>query len=96
MRLSKQNIQTIRDLVRKNYGTDAAVRLFGSRVDDNARGGDIDLLVELPARATLRQELALSAKLEQHLGRPVDVLTTWPGQRTRPIVQIARLTGVRL
>lgn len=96
MRLSEQHIQTIRNMVHENYGADAAVRLFGSRVDDAALGGDIDLLIELSAKASLQQEIAFSARLEQQLGQPVDVLTTWPGQRSRPIVEIARLTGVRL
>ncbi|HEX7325139.1 MAG TPA: nucleotidyltransferase domain-containing protein [Rhodanobacteraceae bacterium] len=96
MRLTDQQVETIRTLVHAHCGGDARVHVFGSRTDDSAIGGDIDLLVELPQKAALVAEIALSAKLEQQLGTPVDVLTTWPGQRYRPIVEIARLTGVPL
>lgn len=96
MRLTDPQVQTIRNLVREAFGTDARVSLFGSRTDETAIGGDVDLLIELPAKTVLARELALVAKLEQQLGQPVDVLTAWPGQRARPIVEIARLTGVQL
>jgi len=37
---------TIRTAVAETFGEDANIWLFGSRVDDNKRGGDIDLLIE--------------------------------------------------
>lgn len=96
MRLTEQQVQTIRELVRDGFGADARIRLFGSRTDEAAMGGDIDLLVELPEKAPLAREISVAAQLEHQLGQPVDVLVTWPGQRARPIVEIARLTGVPL
>lgn len=93
MRLSEQQVHTIRVLVREGFGNGARIRLFGSRTEETAAGGDIDLLVELPEKAPLSREIAVLARLEQQLGCPVDLLTTWPGQRSRPIVEIARLTG---
>lgn len=44
MRLSTQQVQTIVSLVQANLGPDAGVALFGSRLRDCARGGDVDLL----------------------------------------------------
>lgn len=96
MRLTRQQIQIIRNLVQEGYGGNARVRVFGSRTNNSAIGGDIDLLIELPEKSPLACEIALTARLEQQLGTEVDVLTTWPGQRHRPIVEIARLTGVPL
>lgn len=96
MRLTKQQVQIIRNLVRERYGDAARVHLFGSRTNNSAIGGDIDLLIELPAKSPLACEIAVTAQLAQQLGTEVDVLTTWPGQRHRPIVEIARLTGVPL
>lgn len=96
MRLSGQQIQTIRRLIREGAGAEARVRLLGSRTDETGTGGDIDLLVELPEKPTLAWEITLSARLEQQLGEPVDVITTHPGARSRPIVELARLTGTPL
>jgi len=48
MRLSQRQVNVIQQAVAELAGKDATVRLFGSCADDNARGGDIDLLVEIP------------------------------------------------
>ena len=45
MRLTAQQREMIRTAVREVYGEDSRLWLFGSRVDDTRRGGDIDLLV---------------------------------------------------
>lgn len=96
MRLTRQQVQLIRDLVREGFGDAARITLFGSRTDQAAIGGDIDLLVELPEKATLAREIAVSAQLQHQLGEPIDLVTTWPGQRSRAIVELARQTGVAL
>ncbi len=43
MRLTPRQQQIIREAARDVFGTEARVWLFGSRVDDSRRGGDIDL-----------------------------------------------------
>ena len=96
MRLSDHQIQIICHQIRHGFGVNARVHVFGSRTNESAIGGDIDLLVELPEKAALAQEIAVTAQLEHALGEPVDLITTWPGQPPRPIVEIARLTGVPL
>jgi predicted nucleotidyltransferase len=45
MRLSTDQIQAIRQAATAAFGQGTAVWLFGSRVDDAKKGGDIDLLV---------------------------------------------------
>ena len=45
MRLTGFQKTKIVDAITKQFGQDAEIYLFGSRVDDNKKGGDIDLLV---------------------------------------------------
>jgi len=44
MRVLKQEINIIKNNILK-FDKDAQVYLFGSRVDDNKKGGDIDILI---------------------------------------------------
>jgi uncharacterized protein len=48
MRLTEFQRKKIVNVIFKNFGTDAVIYLFGSRTDDNKKGGDIDLLVAVP------------------------------------------------
>ena len=49
MRLKPNEVQAIKAAAQEAFGDDVVVRLFGSRVRDDLRGGDIDLLVEVDA-----------------------------------------------
>ena len=46
MRLNLFEIENIINLKEKYFGKDAKIYLFGSRVDDNKKGGDIDLYLK--------------------------------------------------
>lgn len=99
MRLSEVERRAIVTIAREVIGGDVQVRLFGSRADDRARGGDIDLMVEtdraLPDR--LRQELRLGVRLERALGgRRVDLLLVDPTVALQPVHNVARREGVAL
>lgn len=45
MKISTQHIPKIKQIVQELAGSAAQVRLFGSRLNDQCRGGDLDLLV---------------------------------------------------
>lgn len=97
MRLTTLQIEAIRDLSRQVAGEQARVRVFGSRLDDSARGGDLDLMIELnepvPNPALLAAQL--SAKVSRTLhGRKVDVLISAPNLRRLPIHDVAYREGV--
>lgn len=99
MRLSPQTQHTILETVQEVFGDAAQVKLFGSKIDDNARGGDIDLLVELSCIADEieRKTIQLMAKLQLRIGdQPIDVLVIDPSTPLQPIHQQAMLTGIKL
>lgn len=96
MRLTSEQIAVIRKIAADTFGQQARVWLFGSRIDDNASGGDVDLLIETPSRPPLKLALRAQALLEQGLNMPVDLITSSPESEPTPIVNIARLTGVVL
>ncbi len=92
MRLTTEQSDTIRRVIREEAGDAANVRLFGSRLDDEARGGDIDLLVQLPLPANNPALLSarISARLIRALGgRNVDVVLSAPNLMSLPIHQHA-------
>jgi predicted nucleotidyltransferase len=99
MRLSETDRQLIVQLVAEVAGASAQVQLFGSRLDDARRGGDIDLLVSVdePVERPAVLVATLGARLERALGgRRVDVVLSAPNLRVLPIHQVARMSGVRL
>lgn len=99
MRLSNSQRAAIREEVQRHFGTGARVLLFGSRVQDDARGGDIDVYVEaeLSAEEALSRELRLSAALQRRLGEQrIDLVVHRTGSPLRPIDHEAQATGVPL
>lgn len=67
MRLSERQIAVVRDIAREEAGESAQVRVFGSRSYDELRGGDLDLLVELPVPA--KEPAWLSALVSARISR---------------------------
>lgn len=95
MRLTSSQIETIRQTARQNFGADASVWLFGSRVDDARRGGDVDLYVESTQVNTLMSALRCKIALEDSLDLHVDLIVKEPG-KDKPIYQLAKTQGVQL
>ncbi len=93
MRLSDNERQAILGAV-KLQDSQAEVYLFGSRVKDDARGGDIDLLV-LSQRIDLMARLDILGNLHRKLGeRKIDLLVYT--DLAQPFARIAFAEGVRL
>lgn len=70
MRLTEQQVQTIKALVSEEFGSEVRVHLFGSRLDDSKKGGDIDLLVQSDTviDQKLHKASSLAARLQMSLG----------------------------
>ncbi|WP_215397995.1 nucleotidyltransferase domain-containing protein [Rheinheimera oceanensis] len=100
MRLTKQQQEIIKQVLLKHFGKGSELRLFGSRADDNARGGDIDLYIEPELRAADDiVEARLNALVELHLAlgeQKIDLLINRKAGTVLPIYKIAKETGIRL
>lgn len=99
MRLSSHDLDAIRAGAAQVAGGGARVWVFGSRLDDAARGGDVDLLLEIdePVAEPALLAAQLAARVSRALhGRKVDVVLKAPNLRHLPIHDIALQEGVRL
>lgn len=90
MRLTPQQCQRIVATVREQLGPRARPSLFGSRLNDQARGGDIDLVIECPSHVPVLQKAKLKLALEGETGLPVDLVIVQDGQAPTPFQSIAK------
>ena len=99
MRLKESYRSMIVEQVKALAGDQTQVKLFGSRVDDNSKGGDVDLLIVVPQ--VVSNPITLAAKISVQImkkmnGRKIDVLLDAPNLETLPIHRIAREQGILL
>lgn len=94
MRLQEYEIKSIREVV-SAFDKNAKIYLFGSRVDDKKRGGDIDLLL-ISNTLTFRDKRRIRVGLNEKLGeQKIDIVIAKEGQ-DNPFVRIALNEGVLL
>ncbi len=101
MRITDFQASKIRSASSKYFGLDSHVWLFGSRMDDRKRGGDIDLYVEPGLQDPVKLvDAKLNFLVEMHrvLGNQrIDVILHRRQSRVvLPIYQVAKETGERL
>ena len=79
MRLLKQERLIIKEIIQR-YDIRATVFLFGSRIDPEKKGGDIDLLV-ISAKLGFTDKLNILADLHERLGeQKIDLLLDRDGK----------------
>jgi len=100
MRLHTEERTIIRKVLHAYFGNQARIILFGSRTNDQARGGDIDLLVETYQGTDIfTKKLQALSELQIALGdQKIDLLIQTPGMPAPvPLVYSeAFATGVEL
>lgn len=96
MRLTPAQVETIVAQTAAVAGPSARVWLFGSRLDDAARGGDVDLLIESEPALDPLARARLKVRLEARLGLPVDVLARSPAAAPKPFEALALRGAVAL
>ena len=99
MRLKKIQIDQIKKEAKQLFGENVAIRLFGSRLDDQVKGGDVDLLIEVQEEidhpAVLPAKLAAKLMIANH-GLKFDIVLLSPNLKKQPIHRIAMEQGVLL
>ena len=102
MRLQANEVDAIRQAARDAFLPGTAVFLFGSRLRDEARGGDIDLLVETPEALLpedlVRRRTRFVSRIYQALDEQrIDVVIATRGQQdSRPVVSMAKRYGLQV
>lgn len=93
MRIKKAEIKILKESVRES-DPDAEIYLFGSRTNDQARGGDIDILV-LSQRLTFKDQIKIKARIFKSLEEQAIHLVI-ARDMTDPFVRVALNEGVPL
>ena len=96
MRLTPPQIETILAAIHSEAGAESRAILYGSRLDDQARGGDIDLLVECDHGLLPLQRAKLKIAIEARLGLPVDIQVLNRGAPPTAFQAIALSRGIEL
>lgn len=96
MRLSKHQIRLILNTVALHVGHSRKIFLFGSRLNDAARGGDVDLLLEVDHPFSRLEQARLVAALEQVLDLPVDIVVSQKGRSLPSFHKMIREQAVPL
>lgn len=67
IRLTGAEVASIKRIVAERFGPSATVRVFGSRTRLDVRGGDLDLLVEVPEPVDEAVVIRAGAEIEAAL-----------------------------
>lgn len=70
MRLTEFEISTIKTLAENHFGQNVEVFLFGSRTNDNKKGGDIDLFIrgEKKSKQSYQSKIEFLCELQHLIG----------------------------
>lgn len=75
MRLTEFEITAIKTLAKDVFGNHTRVALFGSRVNDQMRGGDIDLFISNADEYSLKKKVIFLAEIKKRIGdQKIDVV----------------------
>lgn len=97
MRLTEQERIAIREVILSEDPT-AEIILFGSRVDDARKGGDIDLYVETDIqKKLLKRKASILSKLWERIGvQRIDIILKPRSANMSAIHREAKKSGIHL
>lgn len=95
MRLTPQQIELLKHKIQA-YLPESQIYLFGSRVDDTKKGGDIDILVLADRSLSFQEKFAVKLAFYQQFGeQKIDIVSLTHTDET-VFKQIALLDAVLL
>ena len=96
MRLSEDEVMAIKKAFKEVFG-EGEIYLFGSRVDDTKRGGDIDLYIISPIKDFIelrKRKIDFLIKLYEYIGeQKIDIVISRDKKR---LIEQEALKGVKL
>lgn len=99
MRITPYQTKVIKEKVAEIFGEGSKVYLFGLRVDDSKKGGDIDLFVSVneEIEEAISKWMKLNGALLMAFGeQKIDIVFHAPNYEFSPIHQIALSEGILL
>lgn len=96
MRISEFEKEIIINAIRKNFNEVKKIILFGSRIDDSKRGGDIDVLLLTPDDDTFIKKIHALTDMQLRLGEQRIDLLTANAEDERLIVKKGKEEGLVL
>jgi predicted nucleotidyltransferase len=99
MRLKKSEIDAIKEVTRTIFGEKSTVSLFGSRTNDNKKGGDIDLFIQcnlILSRSELyRLKILFLVRIKEIIGdQKIDVIID--GLQSKKICNVIHEEAIQL
>lgn len=98
MRITREERAAIVRLYHVYFPKGTGIWLFGSRVDDQARGGDIDLFIDMPSEDMdiYQSRMRFLIELKRAIGdQKIDVVIK-TDSTDQPIYKIAQTEGIKL
>jgi len=81
----------------KYFGENIKIYLFGSRIDDNKKGGDIDIFIDSKDEISMQVELYFLRDIYKFVTeRKVDLLVKAPNKKEKSIFTTALEEGIEL
>ena len=97
MRLNIEIKNQIIKYATQSFGMDIKLYLFGSRVHDDNKGGDIDLYLESSEEIDIKQQIKFLNNIYKYVTeRKIDLIIKTPSKKDKPIFHTARQEGILL
>ncbi len=97
LRLTPKVKKRIIEYAKQHFGDDSKLYLFGSRIYDDKKGGDIDLFLESMHDIDMQIQVNFLRDIYKNVTeRKVDLIIKTPFTQDKPILHTAKKEGILL